>query len=382
LYRARLSSSFQGGVRITPVNLTTSGGGNDQFGDFVTNFRLVTETTDVLYYVNFNRLFRTTSASTVTPNSGWTELLGVSQAVNPANPSGGRNVSIRGLGFTRGPYTTNHSLFIGTTNGKIFRLDDPRNADPGTAPADITPLGLTGNVQDIAVNPNNDNEVMAVVSNYNVVSIWHTQNAKASSPTWSNAEGNLTLPSVRSCAIVVKKDAANQPVTEYYVGTSVGLYSVVNLGTLLAGGQTPTWQREGGNVLNYAIVSSLAYRPIDNVMAVGTHGNGIYYTYLGTADFRPNQATSITPVTNNSNFIRAVFPTATTSVVQYQTGNIQGIRKITVQLMNMNGQVIFRQDRGYSSGTVPLNNLASGMYILNILSDDNRYRHIQKIIRQ
>jgi hypothetical protein len=68
--------------------------------------------------------------------------------------------------------------------------------------------------------------------------------------------------------------------------------------------------------------------------------------------------------------------------VQYQTGNIQGIRKITVQLMNMNGQVIFRQDRGYSSGTVPLNNLASGMYILNILSDDNRYRHIQKIIRQ
>lgn len=384
LFRARLSSNFQGGVRITPANLTTasSTGGNDEFGEFVTNFRLVTEVTDVLYYVNFNRLFRTTDASNVTPTSGWSELTGVSQSVNSANPTGGRNVSIRGLGFSRGPYTPSHSLFIGTTNGKIFRLDDPRNVAPSTTPADITPLGLTGNVQDIAVNPNNDNEVMAVISNYNTISIWWTKNAKSASPTWQNAEGNLTLPSIRSCAIVVKKDAAGQPLTEYYVGTSVGLYSTVNLGTVLDAGQAPSWQREGGNLLNFAVVTSLAYRPVDNVMAVGTHGNGIYYTYLGAPNFSPNQSTSITPVTNDRNFIRLVAPTYSTTRVNYQIGNLTGITRLSIQVISLNGQVVWKEERGYNNGSIPLDRIARGMYILNIVSNDNRYRHVQKIVRQ
>jgi hypothetical protein len=35
--------------------------------------------------------------------------------------------------------------------------------------------------------------------------------------------------------------------------------------------------REGADVY-YAVVTSLAYRPSDNVLLVGTHGNGIFYT--------------------------------------------------------------------------------------------------------
>jgi hypothetical protein len=383
LFRARLASPFTGGVRITPANLTTSSttGGNDEFGEFVTNFRLTTEATDVLYYVNFNRLFRTTSASTVT-SSGWTEMTGVSSAVNSTNPTSGRNIAIRGLGFSRGPYNISQALYIGTTNGKIFRLDDPRNAAATTAPADITPLGLTGNVQDIAVNPNDDNEVLAVVSNYNVTSVWWTKNGKSASPTWQSAEGNLSLPSFRSCAIVVKKDGAGQPVTEYYVGTSIGLYSTVNLGTVLDAAQAPVWQREGGNLLNFAVVTSLAYRPADNVMLVGTHGNGMYYTNVGTPNFTPGVSTGITPVTNDRNFIRLVAPTYSNSAINYQIGNLTGISKISVRLFNMSGQEIRREERGYQSGSVPVQQLASGVYILYIQSNDNRYRHVQKIVRQ
>lgn len=383
LLRARLTNPFQGSVNITPANLTTSSpsGGTNEFGEFVTNFRLVTEATEVLYYVNFNRLFRTTSASTVTSN-GWTELTSVSSAVNPTNPTGGRNIAIRGLGFSRGPYSISQALYIGTTNGKIFRLDNPRDADPFTPPVDITPSGLTGNVQDIAVNPNDDNEVMAVVTNYGAVGVWWTKNAKSTSPTWRNAEGNLTLPSFRSCAIVVKKDAAGQPVTEYYVGTSVGLYSVTNLGTVLDAGQSPVWQREGGDVLNFSVITSLAYRPADNVMAVGTHGNGIYYTYLGTPNFAGGVSTSIIPITNDRSFIRLVAPTFSSSAINYQIGNLTGISKISVRILNMNGQVVRREERGYQSGSIPVQQLASGVYLLYIQSNDNRYRHVQKIVRE
>ncbi|HYM94343.1 MAG TPA: hypothetical protein VET23_09415, partial [Chitinophagaceae bacterium] len=293
---------------ITPTGLTTDGT-TGEFGEFVTNFLLDPDNTENLYYANYNRLFRTTTASTVT-SSTWTELTGVGSALNPGNPTAGTNIGIRSLATSRGPYLTSHALYIGTTNGKIFRLDDPQNTLATATPVDITPSTILGwtsgsNVQCIAVNPNNDNEMMAVVSNYStsttsIIHIWWTNNAKSAAPTWHNAQGNLTLPSCRSCMIVVKKDAGNNPVTEYYVGTSVGLYSAVNIGTTLTGGGSPTWQREGGSVLNFAVVQSIAYRPIDNVLVLGTHGNGMYYTFLGTPNFTPDQVTPVSnPVVND-----------------------------------------------------------------------------------
>ncbi|MGV3530177.1 MAG: T9SS type A sorting domain-containing protein [Flavisolibacter sp.] len=363
---------------IRPGNLTTAyEGAEDDYGEFVTNFHLDPDNTEDLYYINFNRLFRTTAASSVTAG-GWTELMGVSAAVNPSN---GRGVSIRAVAFTRGPYNTAHSIYLGTTNGRVFRLDDPRNAAPGKAPADITPTGLNGNVQDIAVNPNNDNEVMVTVSNYNTTSIWWTNNAKSSFPSWKNAEGNLTLPSIRSCRIVVKKDAANNPVTEYYVGTSVGLYSTENLEGILTLNGSPLWRREGDAVLNLAVIQSLAYRPADNVMVIGTHGNGMYYTFLGTANFNPVQ-TAVEPVTNDKNFIHNVYPTVSPNTVSFETGNMVGVRKIVVHLYDASGRLVFSETKGYTNGSLTLAPFARGTYFLSIYSEDRKYRHLQKLVKQ
>jgi hypothetical protein len=88
-------------------------------------------------------------------------------------------------------------------DGRIFRLDDPRNSAAAATPVNITPTvtDMSGlNVQDIAVNPNNDNEIIAVVTNYgrtvganlnNVTNILWTNDAKSASPTWKVAEGIL-----------------------------------------------------------------------------------------------------------------------------------------------------------------------------------------------
>jgi len=373
--RIRITNSFAT-TSIRPNGLTaTPGGGTSDFGEFVTNFRLDPDNTEDLYYVNYNRLFRTTAASSVTAG-GWTELTGVSQAVNPGNATAGTNIAIRAMAFSRGSYATSHALYIGTSNGRIFRLDDPRNMAPTNIPVNITPVGLTGNVQDISVNPNNDDEIMAVVSNYGVISIWHTTNAKLGAPTWRNIEGNLALPSIRSCMIVVKKDAANQPVTEYYVGTSIGLYSTTNISGI------PTWQREGVSTLNFAVARTLAYRPVDNVMVIGTHGNGMYFANLGTPNFTPNLNTGINPITNDNNFIRAVFPTITANTVQFRTGNLFTIKKIIIQLTTINGQEVYRTETGYQNGFVTTEKFAAGNYVLSITSSDGRYRHVQKIIKR
>ena len=361
--RIRLTSSFSS-TDINPNNLTENDEGG--FGEFVTNLRLNPDNTEDLYYVNFNRLFRTSTASTVSSNT-WTELTGVAQAVNPSNPGNGKNIGIRALAFTRGAYSNTHSLFLGTTDGKVLRLDDPRNTSSSTTPLNITPTGLTGNVQDIAVNPINDNEILAVVSNYNVVSIWWTNNAKSASPLWRNVEGNLSLPSIRSCQIVINTSGVDS-VTEYYVGTSVGLYSAVGLDS-----GNPVWQREGGSTLGYAVVQSIALRPSDNTLLIGTHGNGMYYTSIGRTR-GPDPGTEV--------FIQSLAPTLTNGTVNYIVGNLTSVQKIVVRVFNTQGQLLFKEERGYDNASINISRYPAAAYIISIMSDDGKHKLSEKIIKQ
>jgi hypothetical protein len=375
------------GTSIKPNGLTANPGGSG-FGEFITNFRLNLSNTNDLFYINFNRLFRTTDAANVDPTS-WTELTGVSSFVDAANdPSSG--IYIRSLAFSWGPYQSSHVMYLGTTDGRILRLDDPRNALAAQAPVNISIPGLPfgANIQDIAVNPNNDHEIMAVVSNYeinstNVVSVWWTNNAKSATPTWVNAEGSLiTAASVRSCAIVVKKDAGNNPVTEYYIGTSVGLFSVTD-NTPSTPPDFTTWAREGSTIFNLPVVQSLAYRPVDNVLLIGTHGNGMYFTYLGTPNYTPNQPTAVNnPVINDKNFISKVYPTVTSSNVVYKTGNMYAVKKINIVIYNNSGQEVYKTTATYQQGTVDLTRLSKGVYYLSISTVDKKFKHLQKIIRQ
>jgi hypothetical protein len=127
------------------------------------------------------------------------------------------------------------------------------------------------------------------------------------------------------------------------------------LGTTLIGGGSPTWQREGSATLNFAVINSLAYRPDDNVLLIGTHGNGLYYTFLGT----PNLVTGINnPVINDKDFITKVYPTISQSTVQYLVGNKQDVKKISVQLFNMQGQELYRLETGYQNGSFNISGFA------------------------
>lgn len=381
---------------IEPNNLTPNPGGGS--GEFVTYFALDNDNPDVLYYANYNRLFRTTSPSTASKSSGWTELTGVGSKLNPANPSG-NDIGIRAIRLSYGPYTTSSTMYIGTTEGRVFRLDDPKNVAPATQPVEITPPAINSmlssadvNVGGIAVNPNNDNEIMVVYTNYQVTigantnrefNIWITNNAKSANPTWRLVEGNLTLPSIRSCAIVVRKDAAGTEYTEYYVGTSVGLYSTVNIYDALAANKPIEWKREGGRVLNYAVVTSLAYRPQDNLLLVGTHGNGMYYTTIPQPNFKPNIGTGVNdPVRNDKNFIQDAYPTVSAGRIDYRIGNMFEVKELVIQVHNLNGQLLMKRSTGYQNGSVDISRLARGTYILTITSSDYKQQFVKKVLRK
>jgi hypothetical protein len=270
-------------------------------------------------------------------------------------------------------------MYIGTAQGKIYRLDDPRNVAITASPIEIGPAAITvgSNIADIAVNPNDDNEVMAVISNYNTTSIWFTSNAKSASPTWKNAEGNLTLPSIRSCMIVVKKDAANNPSTEYYVGTSVGLFSAENIATILQNNGTVSWAREGGNTLGFAVVVSMDYRPQDNTLLLGTHGNGMFVAKTGTPNYNPSSGGS----GGGGTFFVKMGNSVTANYVSIISGSLTGISAMKITVHNMAGQLLIQKQLPYADTRLDVTTLPSGVYVLSVLSSDGNQKLVQRFIK-
>ena len=134
-------------------------------------------------------------------------------------------------------------------------------------------------------------------------------------------------------------------------------------------------------MMKRAIIRSLVNRQRDNTLVVGTHGNGGFIAKIGKA-VNLDVATGINdPITNDSRFIRSVYPTITRNTVNYTIGNLFSIRRISVLVYNQKGQLVYQQEKEYNSGNINLTNLASGNYILNIVSSDGKYRHVQKIIK-
>jgi Secretion system C-terminal sorting domain len=264
---SRKQANSNSTVNIRPITAVTD-------GLFVTLFYLDPDNTELLYYANDSSLYRNNAASTAT-RTNWTILQGVTntiaQGLNTNAPK------VRSLATTRGNYNAaTASLFIGTNNARLYRLDDPANTNAAATPADITGANFpaNGTISSIAVNPRNDDTVLITFSNYGINSVFFTCNANAARPNWKNVEGNLTMPSFRSSAIAVTQ----QEVT-CFVGTSVGLYSAVIDSDEP---ENTRWQQEERAQLGNALVTGLALRPADNRLLVGTHGYGMWASNLST----------------------------------------------------------------------------------------------------
>lgn len=345
--------------------------------DFVTYFYLNPDNTEDLYYSGYTgssssptpKLYRSTSASTVTTTispSSWTDMTGISTTI-------GTGALISSMATTRGAYNTNHNLFIGTDNGKILRLSDPRNALATANPVDISPLTQGGNIIGLAVNPRNDDTLMAVVSNYEVSqgvdmpSIWITGNAKSALPTWIQIEGNIKPFSMRSCAIVVKQTGV-----EYYVGTSIGLYSATNLN-----GISTFWSKEAANTpLENAVVTSLALRTSDNTLLVGTHGNGMFYANIGSVVTGVND-----PIRNDKNFIKAIFPTVVSGNINIRTGSLTTVKKLDIRIYNAAGQLLLRKEDSYRDLMLDVRRISTGSYFISVASSDYKYQTVIPFVK-
>jgi len=158
------------------------------------------------------------------------------------------------------PYTTaSTTLFVGTNLGRIFKIT---NANTTSYVSTAITSPATGTISDIEFGAN-ENEILATLSNYNVVSVFYSADGGV---TWQNKEGNLPDMPVRT--ILRNPDNAN----EVLVGTEMGVWGTMNF---LAA--TPSWASVTGNIGNIRI-TNLDYRPSTKTVLVSTYGRGAWTT--------------------------------------------------------------------------------------------------------
>ena len=283
--------AYSGGGQLTFNNVNTrvipsaAGSGGKLF---VHPIILDPNNDDFLYYPVSNRVWRQSQLTSLAnfqwsgQTTGWTEMTGTAVS--------SRNITAINLG------TASNTLYYGASSGslapQIFKLENANTAGASTNAVNITPNTSNwpsgGYVHNIAINPFNDNELIVVLSNYNIVGVYHTNDGGNS---WTEIEGDLIGtsglpgPSIRSAAI-------HNVGTErcYLVGTSTGLYAT----TTLSGAST-TWTKMAPGLIGNAIVESLDSRDVDATLLVGTHGRGAFIGVAPVGNLDPPTLTSFAP---------------------------------------------------------------------------------------
>ena len=198
---------------------------------------------DILYASRTGQsIFRWINAST-------TGFADNSFSVNLGNPASHLHIS---------PYTTTSTtLFVGTTGGRVFKIE---NANATPTSTDITGSFGNGSISCIEIGANED-ELLVTLSNYGVTSVWYTNDGGAN---WSSKEGNLPDFPVRWALF----NPLNR--NEVILATEMGIWATTDLSVA-----SPSWAASNLGLANVR-VDMLQTRPSDNKVLAATHGRGMY----------------------------------------------------------------------------------------------------------
>jgi hypothetical protein len=260
------SSSQNGELTRTNINgsnfasLKPTGSTKPQF---INPLVLDKNNSSILYFGGGNSatttgIWRNTDIKNADTTSGWTYLAGTD--------FGSATAMVSAIGISRA--NNPNVVYYGSDQGHIRRII---NADGAYTVSGNLNAGLpAGYVSCIAVDPQNSDMALAVFCNYNIQSLWYTNNGGS---TWADVEGNLSGangPSIRWAEIFYISSTL-----QIVLGTSTGLYytSVLN-------GASTVWTQEAVNSIGNVVCVHMDYRPADNMLVVGTHGRGSFSTQI------------------------------------------------------------------------------------------------------
>lgn len=256
-------------------------------------------------------------------------------------------------------------LYYGTSAGQVFKVDNAHSE--GYTVSEITnfPGSEGAYVNSIAVNPENANELIVVFSNYQVPSVFYSNNGGESFQDISgnleeNPDGTGNGPSVRWAKIVPKTNGDR----EIYLATSIGVFS-----TTAMNGQNTTWEQEGELSIGNSPVNMIDYRRLDGKIVAATHGNGLFEGQISNVSPDPTTSTGTKLVVKNAfpnpftNTVALNFSVPTTGSIRARVYNDQGavIKTIALGFGFEGDNEIFWDGTGAQGQKV-----APGVYIIRL----------------
>lgn len=245
--------------------------------DFINPLALDPSDQNVLYLPAGRRLYRQENLSLLPLNNEWDSIAqGWTQFPDTILGTEG---TISAIAVSK--QAPSHRVYIGTTANRLFRIDDAHTGSPRMVSL-TRPFGSSANVNCIAVDPDNADHVIVVYSNYNVYSIYASDNAgvswkKVAGTLEQNTGGTGSGPSVRWISILPQPNGKRK----YFAGTSIGLFSADTLIPHTSTTRT-VWAQEGAGTIGNTVVDHIAIRPVDGLVVAATHGIGMF-----SANFAP-----------------------------------------------------------------------------------------------
>ncbi len=168
-------------------------------------------------------------------------------------------------------YTANR-LFIGTYQGRIYRIDNANSGAPIVT--NITGTINGGTVKSVEVGAS-DNELLVTLSNYGISSVYYSNDGGAS---WVNKDlAGYGLPDMPVHWGIFNPNDRRQVM----IATDLGVWSTTDITAL-----NPGWEPTNQNLANVRC-DMLRVRNADKLVAVATHGRGVFTTNAFQAAGQP-----------------------------------------------------------------------------------------------
>ncbi|MBK5286158.1 MAG: T9SS type A sorting domain-containing protein, partial [Bacteroidia bacterium] len=310
---------------------------------FINPFIIDPNNNDIMYVAGGNALWRNDSLSGI-PMAGNYDSISTNWYRFP-DTLAFSGIKISALAAAKIPA---NRLYVGTNQSKIYRIDNANTDSVWTNITSTTTGAIFPNnsyVSCIAVDPTDGDKVIVVFSNYNIYSLFYTENGGAS---WKKIAGNLEQnvsgsgngPSCRWASIMPVGNG-----TVYLVGTSTGLFATNRLDSTVT-----VWQQMGTNSIGRIVVPMLDVRLADGLVVAGTHANGIYSTNITDT----MEVNSVPDMLASKTFIH-VYPNPASDKLIIESGQLS-IKSIEVY--SIHGKKIFSGRKT----SIDVSELTSGIY--------------------
>ncbi len=249
----------------------------------------------------------------------------------------------------------------------VLKIDDATEAVPVITACALPVSNAGGYISSIDVEKGNSDHLLITLSNYGVSSVHESIDGGLS---WNAIEGNLPDMPVRWGIFLPEGLTFSvNGVSGIALATEVGVWT-----TSASNGASTVWVPNNAGMANVCTYM-LKYRAADRTIGAATHGRGLFTSILGTA-------TAVNSIQNNKQFISAVYPTVVTDNIQFSTGGASGIRQMNVQIVDIQGKQLVQNTISFKNGQIPVSKLPAGMYFIKFISDNRKYTHLQKIVKQ